>query len=170
MKKIIFAVVLIGSFGLAAQAISGGTSSGSLYNFTDFNKTRVKYRIGGFASAEAAHAAATNSLQNLLDGNLPQARMMASGRDKCKDVNSNRSKKAISQYIKKRGQYSGVKAFGFQLSENFDAAGSVSYGALLNAQIPCLKRNSDDDDDDRGQTNSGVDDSGQNDPIGDDNF
>ncbi len=131
MKKYLFAIVAVATFGMSANAY---------YSWTDFDKTQVRYKLSGYATPEAAQSAAVASMQNLLNGVLPQARMTQSNRDECRDVNSSRSKKAIGDYIERRGQYSGVKAYGFSLSESFDVNGNPSYSADVKAQIPCLDK------------------------------
>lgn len=115
----------------------------TLYNFTDFNKTLVKYNLTGFSTPEQAQEAAVSSLDDLLNGILPTQNMTQSNGEKCQDVNRRNSKKAISKYIMKRGKYSGVRAHGFTLGESFDAQGNAVYTAKVRATIPCLKQEKD---------------------------
>ena len=87
MKKTLFMFVALATFIVSAQAYA--------YTWTDFSKTRIKYRISGYSSADAAQAAAVQSLAGLEEGVLPSAHMFQSDRDKCRDINSSKSKRAM---------------------------------------------------------------------------
>ena len=128
---------------LVASLMLVGSANAKLYTWTDFSKSRIRYTLTGFESKAEAHSAAMASMQGLYDGILPKARMFQWEKDKCKDVNGRQSKKAISKYIQKRGEYAGVQTYGFNIGSGYNSSGAQMYWAKITARIPCLKKKRD---------------------------
>lgn len=139
MNKLILSLI---GFG----AMISMSANASFYDWTDFDKTRISYTLSGFQSSHTAESAAVQSFRDLHAGRLP-ARMIHWNRDRCRNVNDSIARRAISNYIVRRGQYARVQTYGFSISSRFDRQGNEIFSAHLKARIPCLKANNRRDDD-----------------------